>query len=135
MSTKPTHDLIQRYVDAWNSHDVPAIEAFFTDDCCYEDTAFGLVNTGKQELRTFLEEAFSTVPNMHFDVQGVVLGDDGVGVGWAWTMSGNPVDGKNPDAAPQGPPAVSQGASLTYFRDGLIVRNLDYYDSKPFLGI
>ena len=40
---------VDSYIVAWASHDVEKIVSYFTDDCVYEDVAFGVVNRGKEE--------------------------------------------------------------------------------------
>jgi uncharacterized protein (TIGR02246 family) len=45
----------ERWASAWSSHDIEAALALFSDDCVYEDVARGVVNHGKEELRSFAQ--------------------------------------------------------------------------------
>lgn len=131
MSTGPTRDQIESYIAAWNRHDVNAILEYFADDCYYEDTAFALVNRGKEEVRAFCEHSFATMPDMHFDIKDAFI--EGDGLGWEWTVSGSIKDGHAIGVAVKDAFVSADGASITRFRDGLIIKNVDYYDSRSFL--
>lgn len=131
MSARPTRSLIENYIGAWNRHDVDAIVAFFADDCYYEDTAFALINWGKDDVRAFCEHSFATMPDMHFDINATFI--EGDGVGWEWTVSGNVKNGEALGVKAKDVFVSANGASVTWFRDDLIVKNVDYYDSRSFL--
>jgi hypothetical protein len=70
------------WCDAWNSHDLEAILAHFTDDVVFSSPAArsvlggdGVVR-GKSELRTYWGTGLGLIPDLHFEVQAVYAGVD-----------------------------------------------------------
>lgn len=55
-------DFNARWLKAWSDKDVPALLAFYTDDCVYKDaqTAAGLI--GQAALRDYLTGLFAAMP-------------------------------------------------------------------------
>lgn len=80
MSDDAHPDLIalgERWIEAWNSHDLDRILALYSDDA--EMTSDGIVRLGftvqglvkgKQNLRAYWSKALATLPNLHFVVRG-----------------------------------------------------------------
>lgn len=63
---------VQRFVDAWHSHDPERLASLCTDDVLWEDPFIhpGGVARGKDELRTWLASIFRAMPDLRFDVEG-----------------------------------------------------------------
>lgn len=79
-----TEKMIKDYYGAWNSHDVDGILSYFTDDCVYEDLAFGVINHGKKELKDFFSDAFATMPDLRLELKSLFFSGDWVGHEWAF---------------------------------------------------
>lgn len=66
--------------DAWNSHDLEAILAHFTDDVTFTSPAAqrivggdGVVR-GKDALRAYWRTGLDLIPDLHFEVEAVYAG-------------------------------------------------------------
>ncbi len=57
-------NILNDYLAVWNSHDTEKVVSLFTDDCVYEDLAFGRINRGKEELRAFVNGTFAAFPDL-----------------------------------------------------------------------
>ncbi len=53
---------VERYLEAWNSHDGARVAAFMADDVTYEDLAQGALYQGRAAVEAYVEatHAFST---------------------------------------------------------------------------
>ncbi|MEN6317830.1 MAG: ketosteroid isomerase-related protein [Syntrophaceae bacterium] len=121
---------INDVVAAWNSHDTEKVVSFFTDDCVYEDLAFGQIKRGKEELRAFVNDTFAMVPDTNFEVKSSFISGDGYAVEWVWsgTHKGNlpwlPATGKR---------FSIRGVAVEELKEGKIKRHSDYYNLMDFL--
>ena len=50
--------IVERWAAAWSSGDVNRVVDLFVEDCIYEDVTLGVVNHGKDEVKTFGEAFF-----------------------------------------------------------------------------
>ena len=120
----------EEFYQAWNSHDVDTIVSYFTDDCVYEDAAFGVINHGQTELKAFLHEFFNATPDIRLDVKAAFISGDWGGT--EWTMSGtNTGDFQGIPAT--GKSILFRGASITEIQNGKFKRHTDYYDLTSIL--
>ena len=61
-------DVLARWYDAWNAHDVDAISALMTDDIRYEDpAAHANVLHGRQAVEEYVRTAFKSLPDLHLE--------------------------------------------------------------------
>jgi ketosteroid isomerase-like protein len=83
MIEKPRMDLlVQRFIDAWNSHDVERLMACYTDDLVYWDVIVGKIE-GKEAFRPFISSLFDTWQMTWSLREALPLGDrDGVVALW-----------------------------------------------------
>src|SRR5205807_4666549 len=61
-------NVAEKWIEAWNSHDVERVLALFTPDVVYEDLPFGVRNHGSAELRAFAVGIFTAVPDLRLDL-------------------------------------------------------------------
>jgi steroid delta-isomerase-like uncharacterized protein len=115
---------------AWNEHDTEKILSFYTDDCVYEDLAFGVVNRGKGELRKFINGTFAAFPDFNIEMKSAFLSGDWYGM--EWVMSGTH-KGDIPNLPATGKKFSVRGVSIGELKDGKTKRNSDYYDLMTFL--
>ena len=118
------------FIGAWNSHDVDKIASFFTDDCVYEDVAFGVVNRGKKEIKDFIKAMYVWSPDLKFDLKSFFSAG-----GWTaseWVMTGTHA-GEVPGIPATGKSFSVRGASIEELRGGEISRHTDYYNLLSFL--
>jgi ketosteroid isomerase-like protein len=112
--------MLERFLAAFNRHDVDAIMAFFTEDCVMEmprgAEPTGRRLEGKAEVREGIETRFAGIPDIHYgNDRHWVCGDQGVS---EWTITGTDTSGVKVEV---------KGCDLFEFRDGLISRKDSYW--------
>ena len=115
-----TTDILERFLAAFNAHDLDAIMRFFADDCELfmprGKEPWGTRYTGKDAVRAGLATRFASIPDVHYgDDRHIVAGDLAVST---WLLTGT---------APTGEPIRVRGVDLLEFRDGLIVKKDSYW--------
>ncbi|MDQ4078975.1 MAG: nuclear transport factor 2 family protein [Chloroflexota bacterium] len=63
---------------AEDKRDIPGLMATLTEDCVYEIVNTGDVWQGKQGATRFYTELLTAFPDIHFDLQHIVIGPQGV---------------------------------------------------------
>lgn len=123
---------------AWNAHDVEKTASYYTDDCVYEDVAFGVVNRGKEMLKAFINQCFATYPDLKFELKSFLV--SGQRTVFEWVMSGShTVNLPKSPIADKSLPATGKsfsvrGISISEFdKMGKIRQNTDYYDRASIL--
>ena len=133
-ATKAVAETVERIINdniaAWSSHDAEKLVSLFTDDCVYEDVAFGMISRGKEELRAFANGTFAAFPDFKVELKSFFVSGDWVGL--EWVMSGTH-KGDLPGIPATGKSFSIRGASVSELKGGKIKRNTDYYDMVSFL--
>jgi len=88
--TETTAEVIERFNDAFNRHDVQGIMALMTDDCVFENTypsPDGERFEGQEVVRRFWEEFFRSSPRAIFQWEDMITHEDRCVVRWRyeWT--------------------------------------------------
>lgn len=117
-------NLLQRFADAWNRHDLDALMSMMTDDCVFDASAGSEVNgernEGAQAVRAAYAAVFETFPDAHWaSARHFVAGARGVS---EWTFTGTRQDGKRVEVT---------GCDLFTFRDGKIAIKNSYRKNRP----
>ncbi len=107
-------DWIVSYFEAWSGGDTDAVVAFMTDDVEFEDVTAGHRNVGKARVRAFVAACHEQVPGVRYEVVTSEAFGDAYFVEWVMQ------------------PVGLRGASVGKLRDGLIVRNHDYWNGAAF---
>ncbi len=71
----------QRWIDhsmAEDARDIPGLMATLTDDCVYTVVNKGVSWHGKDGATRFYQELLTAFPDIHFDLQQIVIGPQGV---------------------------------------------------------
>jgi predicted ester cyclase len=63
---------------AEDSHDIPGLMATLTEDCVYTVVNKGVDWRGKTGATQFYTQLLSSFPDIHFDLQNIVIGPQGV---------------------------------------------------------
>jgi len=89
------HELLVRFADAWNRHDVDALMSMMTGDCVFEASAGPEVNgqrsEGPRAVRAAFAAVFETFPDAHWEgARHFIAGNRGVS---EWTFTGTRKDG------------------------------------------
>jgi ketosteroid isomerase-like protein len=112
-----TKDVVDRFNDAFNSHDVDAIMALMTEDVVFDNTTppDGERYEGQAEVRAFWERFFAGNPNAWFDTEEAFVSGDRLTGLWRFTF-----DNTNPDAG------HARGIDVFRVRDGKVAEKLSY---------
>jgi steroid delta-isomerase-like uncharacterized protein len=117
-------ELLDRFADAWNRHDLDALMSMMTDDGVFEASAGprvdGQRSEGKQAVRAAFAAVFEAFPDAHWgNPRHFVAGNRGVS---EWTFTGTHKDGTR---------AEVNGCDLFTFRDGKIAVKNSYRKNRP----
>jgi ketosteroid isomerase-like protein len=90
--TAATIEAINRFNEAFNRHDVPAVMAAMTKDCIFENTSpapDGERFEGQKAVRRFWTEFFESSPEAVFEAEELIAFGDRAVLRWryAWTQS------------------------------------------------
>ncbi|HKT79276.1 MAG TPA: nuclear transport factor 2 family protein [Vicinamibacterales bacterium] len=117
-------ELLNRFADAWNRHDLDALMSMMADDCVFEASAGSQVDgqrsEGKPAVRAAYAAVFDAFPDAHWAApRHFVTGNRGVS---EWTFTGTHKDGKRVEVT---------GCDLFTFRDGKIAIKNSYRKNRP----
>jgi taurine dehydrogenase small subunit len=116
--------LLQRFADAWNRHDLEALMSLMTPDGIFDAAAGAEVTgaraEGQQAVRAAFAAVFETYPDAQWrGAQHFVAGDRGVS---EWTFSGTRADGRRVEV---------NGCDLFTFRGDKIAVKNSYRKNRP----
>ena len=63
---------------AEDARDIPGLMATLTEDCVYTVVNTGASWRGKEGAARFYQELLTSFPNIHFDLQNIIIGPQGV---------------------------------------------------------
>lgn len=123
-------DLLHRWYEAWNAHDVSAISALMTEDVQYEDPgATEPSMRGRSSVEAWARTAFRAVPDMHLELleEWVSQGGRVIASYFRFTAtSTGPLD--PPGLAPTNARYETYGMDRSEVRDGLVARHQIFWD-------
>ena len=117
------------WVGAWNAHDADALLALCAEDIVWDDPAAQGTLRGHAGARGFLDETWTTFPDLAFESLGaplVALAEERAAQ--VWRMRGTMLGPSSPGFAPTGRAVDLVGVDLYAFRDGVLVRYEALYD-------
>lgn len=123
---------LERFLEAWHSHDPDRLPSLCADDVVWEDPFIhpSGVAHGKGELRGWLASIFRAMPDIRFELEGEPLVSlDGTTIAAVWRGRGRmtgPLD--PPGFAPTGHTAELRGVDVHSFRDGRLAHVLTITD-------
>jgi ketosteroid isomerase-like protein len=112
-----TQDVVDRFNDAFNSHDLDAIMALMTDDVVFDNTSppDGERFVGQDAVRGFWNQLFTGNPNAWFDTEEQFVSGDRLTLLWRFTF-----DKTNPDGG------HVRGIDVFKVRDGKVAEKFSY---------
>lgn len=123
--------LVDDFLAGWNAQDGSAVAALFSPDGAYHDAALNETLSGREGIEGFVKLAYEEFSSdMTFDKGYAVERPDGYAV--EWVMRGTH-DRSGPKLPATGKTFTVPGVSIGEVRDGLIVRNTDYWSLATFL--
>lgn len=117
-------ELLDRFADAWNRHDLDALMSMMAEGCVFEASAGPHVNghraAGKDAVRRAFAAVFEAFPDAHWaNPRHFLAGNRGVS---EWTFTGTQQDGSRVEVT---------GCDLFTFRDGRIAVKNSYRKNRP----
>ena len=124
---------IDRYNEAWNSHDLDAIVAMHTPDMVFDNHTAGESATG-EEVRDHIGAIFETWPDIEFATRRLYVREGLVVQEWtASATHAKTMRRGDLTAEPTGKRVEWDGLDVIPFEDGLIKRKDVYSDSVSIL--
>jgi ketosteroid isomerase-like protein len=108
-----TREVIERFNEAFNRHDVDAVMALMTDDVVFENTSpapDGERYEGQAAVRRFWTDFFASAPRARFEAEDLFAAGDRCAVSWRYDWSDGHV----------------RGVDLFRVRDGKVAEKLSY---------
>jgi ketosteroid isomerase-like protein len=116
--TASTLEVVKRFNDALNRHDVGAAMALMTEDCVFENTypaPDGERFEGQEKVRQFWEALFRSSPHAVFQTEEIFAHEDRCTVRWRYDWT---------DTA--GRSGHMRGVDVFRVRDGKVAEKLAY---------
>ena len=90
-----THEVIERFNEAFNQHDADGVATWLSEDTIFEDTSpapDGRRIEGKSAVAAYWREGFARNPDAQFDAEDMVIAGDRAVVLWVYrkTRNGQP---------------------------------------------
>jgi ketosteroid isomerase-like protein len=116
--TPSTIEVIEKFNEALNRHDVPAVMALMTEDCIFDNTyppPDGERFEGQEAVRRFWEEFFRSSPDSVFQSEEMITLGDRCVIRWRydWTST-------------DGSPGHVRGVDVLRVRDSKVAEKLAY---------
>jgi steroid delta-isomerase-like uncharacterized protein len=117
-------ELLDRFADAWNRHDLDALMSMMTDDCVFDASAgpqvSGQRSEGPAAVRAAYAAVFDAFPDAHWaNARHFASHNRAVS---EWTFTGTNRDGKRVEV---------NGCDLFTLRDGRIAVKNSYRKNRP----
>jgi len=133
-SKHPLYNVIAKYNDAWNRHDVDAVVAMHTEDSVFCNHTSGGEAVGPNAIRDIVKGVFATFPDITFESRRLYVRDGLVVQEWTATATHqNPVGYSGGMLAPTGKKISWNGMDIIPIRGGKVSRKDVYADSMSFL--
>jgi steroid delta-isomerase-like uncharacterized protein len=126
-------DVLARWYEAWNSHDVDAISALMTDNVRYEDPAApSPVMEGRAAVEQYVRSAFAALPDLHLEMfeEWVTPGDEVIASYFRFsaTFANELTAPGRPPLAPTGGHLEMLGMDRSEIRYGRLARHQIFWD-------
>jgi steroid delta-isomerase-like uncharacterized protein len=132
-SAKALEEVIGRYNDAWNAHDLDAIVAMHAADMVFANHTAGESASGA-EVRDHIGSIFKSWPDIRFETNRLYVRDGVVTQEWTATATHTEEMTRGDIVAPPTGKTVSwEGVDVIPFEDGKVKRKDVYSDSVSIL--
>lgn len=132
-ATASLREMIERYNEAWNAHDVDAIVAMHAPDMVFENHTAGECAEGP-DVRDHIAHIFEAWPDIRFETRRLYVRDDLVVQEWTATATHTSALRRGELlAAPSGRRVEWKGMDVIPCEAGLVKRKDVYSDSVSIL--
>ena len=118
MTSEDPAEIVRRFQDAWNAHDVDAVMGMMTGDCVFESTGpapNGERVAGHEAMRRFWTQFFEESPRATIEIEELFACGDRATMRWRYRW-GDPSDRAG----------SVRGVDVYRLRDGRIAEKLSY---------
>ena len=122
--------MVNRYMKAWNAHDVDRLITFYATDYQGEDVIEPQPQRGRPAVRRNIQRYLTAFPDLHITWDKVVA--DGEQVALTWTAHGTH-QGRIMNIPPTGKEVVCRGATMLTIDEQQIVCARTIWDVAGFL--
>ncbi len=126
------NEVLDNYIEAWSTHDIKKIDAFYAQDVIWYDLSYDYTTKGKKNVSKAITDAFlAYVPDMYWGKSGdVFISGDTIIYEWVY---GGTFNGKFEGQTVKNKKFEIKGLSTTRInKEGKIVSHKDYYDLFGF---
>jgi steroid delta-isomerase-like uncharacterized protein len=129
-SAELVHSFVERWQQAWNSHDPERVVALCTEDIILSDPALPEPARGRAAVQHYLEDVWRAFPDLTIATPDPPFVDvERQRAALPWRIAGTMLGRAEPSGfAPTGARVEVQGVDLYEFRDGLLARVQTHYD-------
>ena len=116
-AARRTADVINRFNDAINRHDLAAVTALLADDTIFENTSPSPDGTrieGRQAVSAFWQQWFAVNPDARFEAEEIIVAGDRGTVRWVYRKTRH------------GEPWHLRGVDVFTIRDNRVAAKLSY---------
>jgi ketosteroid isomerase-like protein len=114
-------DVVARFNEAFNRHDIEAVMGLMTDDVVFENTSGGRFE-GQGSVRAVLARAFELMLTGWFETEETIALGDHVVVLWSYAFDKQESERGH-----------IRGADIFRVRDGRVAEKLSYVKSEDFV--
>ncbi len=122
-STTSAIDVARTIMDAGNAHDLDEMASHYAE--VIEEQLPDRVLRSRAELRTYMGDLLTAMPDFRFDIHA--MAEDGDQVLMQWTLTGTQT-GVFEGIKPTGRPIAMRGSERMTIRDGRLVANVVVFD-------
>ena len=126
------NDILDKYMVAWNEHNLSKIGAFYADDVIWYDLSYDYTTKGKKNVSKAITDAFmGYVPDMYWGKSGdiFIIGNTII---YEWIYGGT-FNGTWDEISIKNKKFEIKGLSSTTINEnGKIISHKDYYDLFSF---
>lgn len=127
---KDLQELLDRYGEAWNSHDLDAVMALHTEDTVFSMHAGNEPAVGAAAVRESFAASLEQWPDIHFAVEDLRFGADHATARWSVSATlASPLEIGDETAAPRDQQLQFDAVDVLLVRDGRIARKDTYVDA------
>ncbi|HSN75915.1 MAG TPA: ester cyclase [Anaerolineae bacterium] len=121
---------VNELVEAWNSHDLARVTAFYCEDCYVLDVALAQPLIGREAVRLMFEGYYQAFPDLELTPSDVIGDDDRVALFWTATGTHR---GSIMNIPASGRPISAQGVNRLVLRSGLVCTTNTIWDVAGML--